>query len=119
MSVAEYQAQLPAFAKRSKYGNKRTVYEGITFDSKKEAARYGELVLLLRAGVIEDLKRQVRFEFDHEGKAFMNYVADFTYMEDGVFVVEDVKSVATSGNAVYKIKKRAMKVWYGIEIRET
>ena len=36
----------------SKYGNKKTIVDGIPFDSKKEAARYQELRLLDEAGEI-------------------------------------------------------------------
>jgi len=34
----------------NKYGAKKTVVDNITFDSKKEAARYQELKLLEKAG---------------------------------------------------------------------
>ena len=44
---------------RNKYGNKKTVVDGITFDSRKEAKRYQELKLLEKAGEIKDLRRQV------------------------------------------------------------
>lgn len=44
--------------KRLKYGNSKT-YDG--FDSKKEARRYQELLIMERAGKISDLKRQVKF----------------------------------------------------------
>lgn len=43
-----------------KYHNKKTVVDGRTFDSKKEAERYDELLLLQRAGAITDLSRQVK-----------------------------------------------------------
>ena len=47
---------------RSKYGARKTIVDGITFDSKKEANRYRELKLLEDAGEIEKLKMQVAFE---------------------------------------------------------
>ena len=47
---------------RNKYGNKKCQYNGIVFDSKHEMERYKELLLLQRAGEIEDLKLQERFE---------------------------------------------------------
>ena len=47
---------------RNKYGNKKTVVDGITFDSRKEAKRYQELKLLEKAGEIKDLRRQVKYE---------------------------------------------------------
>ena len=45
-----------------KYGNKKTQFAGLTFDSKAEARRYGELQLLERAGLISNLRRQVPIE---------------------------------------------------------
>lgn len=46
----------------SKYNSKKTVVDGQTFDSKKEANRYKELRLLEKAGVIKDLRTQVKFK---------------------------------------------------------
>ncbi len=103
---------------RRKYRNVPTVVDSIRFDSKKEAARWGELVLLQRAGVISNLARQVKFTLDVEGVHIANYFADFTYDEDGKVVVEDVKSPATKTRE-YLMKKRLMKAIYRIDIRET
>lgn len=113
----------------SKYGNRKTEVDGILFDSKKEAERWGELKLLLRAGEIKELKRQVKYciiptiEGDG-GKAVQKatyYVCDFQYYEKvgsgWKLVVEDVKSVATK-TAVYLLKKKLMRWRYGIEIKE-
>ena len=46
----------------TKYHSRKVVWNGIQFDSAKEARRYQELLLLKRAGVILDLERQVKFE---------------------------------------------------------
>lgn len=48
-------------AYRSKYKAKKTIVDGIEFDSQKEAARWRELVLLERAGQIQNLRRQVKY----------------------------------------------------------
>ncbi len=104
--------------RRSKYGAKKTVVDGITFDSKKEAARYGELKLLEKAGVIWKLELQPRFlllpGFRYEGKAIrkIEYIADFRYVdkETGQEVVEDVKGAKTE---IYKIKKKLFLHKYG------
>lgn len=103
----------------TKYRNKKTVLDGISFDSKAEAHRYAELRLLERAGEITELKRQVRFELVPKsayGRA-LYYVADFTYIEHGEQVVEDVKSTATK-TRLYQLKKRLLGERYGIRIRE-
>lgn len=102
-------------AKRTKYGNIKTAVNGIKFDSKKEAERYTELVKLLKAGEISDLKLQRTFTLQEafitpEGEriAAIKYVADFVYTQDGIQVIEDVKSKITKENAVYKLKKKLM-----------
>ena len=116
MNYGEYLAQQKKKG-RSKYHAQPTVVDGLRFDSKREAARWRELVILERAGEITTLLRQVPFvliDKSEHGPA-IKYYADFTYMENGRYIVEDVKGVKTD---VYKIKKRLMAERYGITIRE-
>lgn len=47
---------------KRKYGNRKTVIDGIHFPSKLEAARYQQLKLLELAGQITGLELQPRFE---------------------------------------------------------
>lgn len=107
--------------KISKYKNQKVIIDGIEFDSKKEAKRYQELLLLQKGGVIADLKRQVpytlvpAFNLNKKRYRAMNYVADFVYKENDKEVVEDTKGYRTE---VYKIKKKLMAYIYQIEIRE-
>ena len=111
--------------RRAKYGNKKTVVNGITFDSAKEAARWQKLQLLEAAGHIQDLRRQVAFELapavvlDGRKKPALRYFADLVYMEDGLLVVEDVKSEITRKNPVHRIKKHLMATVHKIFIKET
>lgn len=106
-------------AAESKYKNKITYVGEFRFHSAKEANRFCELQLLIRGGLIKDLKRQVSFELiPKNGKErAINYVCDFQYydIEKGRIVVEDVKGYITE---VYKIKKRMMKTVHGIDILE-
>ena len=74
----------------AKYGNDRVIYNGEQFDSKKEARRYQQLLLMQKAGAITDLRRQVSFELIPSqyvgGKCVeraVKYVADFVYLEGG------------------------------------
>lgn len=102
--------------RKTKYGNKKTVLRGIRFDSKKESARYIELLFLLTQKKISDLKMQVPFQvFINEIPCF-KYKADFVYIEDGKEVVEDVKGAKT---AMYRLKKKCVEAYYGIQIKET
>lgn len=112
-----------------KYHSRKTVVDGIIFDSRREAMRYQELRLLERAGKVRGIRRQVRYELvpvqlDSKGKIIEKpvvYVADFVfeqYSDRGGFwfpVVEDVKGVRTP---VYIIKRKLMLERYGIRIRE-
>lgn len=118
---------------KTKYNNKKTTVDGEVFDSKKEASRYGELILLERAGEISDLQRQVKFvlipaqrEADIVGpkggikkgrllEKECAYIADFVYSENGRMVVEDTKGFRT---ADYIIKRKLMLHIHGIQIRE-
>lgn len=102
----------------SKYNNEKTFVGSKKFDSKKEAARYSELLLLRRAGKIKNLRLQVRYKFEKDGVPICAYVADFVYKEKGETIVEDVKSAFTRKNPVYRIKKKLMRAFFGIEIRE-
>ena len=45
----------------SKYRNKKTTVNGISFDSQKEAARFQELLLMQEAGEITGLRLQPEF----------------------------------------------------------
>ncbi len=95
--------------RKSKYGNKKVIIDGIKFDSKKEGQRYLALLQLAKDGKISKLTLQPKFVlmagFRHEGKAVraINYVSDFQYVKDGEVIVEDVKGMLTE---VYKIKKK-------------
>lgn len=111
---------------RSKYGSKKVVVDGITFDSRKEARRYSELLLLERAGAIRGLQRQVKFELIPSqriaGKVVeraCTYIADFTFQEktgnEWKTVVEDTKGFRTKD---YIIKRKLMLQVHGILIRE-
>lgn len=107
------------------------------FDSRKEARRYNELVLLQRAGEISDLKRQVEIElipnqytieerYSESGKRLKDkiillerkvcYVADFVYKDkDGMEIVEDTKGVRTPD---YILKRKMLLFLKGIRINE-
>jgi hypothetical protein len=101
----------------SKMHNIRTQVDGITFDSLDEAARYGELKIEEKAGLVTDLQVHKTFRFVVNGVHVCDYESDFTYRRDGSFVVEDVKSPGTITYA-YRIKKKLMLAIHGIQIQE-
>lgn len=73
-------------SKKSKYGNRKVVRDGIKFDSEREAARFGELKVLRAMGKIRDSRLQANFTLVEgyttiEGERIkpMVYRADFVY----------------------------------------
>ena len=123
--------------KRNKYYAQKCVLDGIEFDSRKEARRYSELLLLARAKEISGLQRQVKFvlipvqyemyeRYGKNGKELAPgkrllekecaYIADFVYTDkDGKTVVEDTKGVKTKD---YIIKRKLMLFIHGIRVKE-
>jgi len=103
----------------NKFGNRKTVVDGITFASAKEARRYGELKLLERAGEIQGLSLQPRFPLRVNGKLVCTYVGDFLYVEAADPardpVVEDAKGFKTPE---YKLKAKLFEALHGFPIRE-
>lgn len=122
----------------SKYHSKKVTFGDEVFDSKKEAKRYQELLLLERAGEISNLQRQVKYvlipaQKEPSNKVYTrgknkgyckpgkvlerecSYVADFVYTEDGKTVVEETKGFRTKE---YIIKRKLMLYIHGIRIKE-
>ena len=107
----------------SKYGAKKTTIDGITFDSRAEARRHCQLLILERSNAITGLSRQVSFDLcpsvkfkgAARAKPALRYVADFVYTDcaTGKQVVEDVKGVLTD---VFTIKRHLMLAVHGIDI---
>jgi hypothetical protein len=111
---------------KNKFGAKKTMVGDLQFDSKAEAKRYGQLVLLQKAGEIAGLVLQVPFELaksvkfagSARAKPALRYVADFVYTDvaAGKIVVEDCKGVITEG---FQIKRHLMLAVHGIDVRLT
>lgn len=105
--------------RKSKYGNKKVKVGEFVFDSKKEAARYGELLLLEKVRRIANLEVHPEFVLVVNGVRICKYIGDFRYLdEDGDTVVEDVKSKPTRLKQGYRLKRKLMLAIHGIEIRE-
>ena len=125
----------------SKYHSKKArTADGILHDSRKEARRWSELLLLERAGVISNLRRQVKYvlipkqeetfaRYGKDGKRLKDgtrtlekecsYIADFVYTKDGGEVVEDVKGYKRGGAYdLFTIKRKLMLYIHHIRVRE-
>lgn len=98
-------------SRRSKYGARKTEVDGITFDSRAEARRYGELKMLEQSAIIKDLELQPRYPLYVNGIKVCTYVADFHYYdcEKGQWVIEDKKGFKTP---VYKLKLKFFRALY-------
>lgn len=115
--TAKQARTLIARARGNKYRNRRVTIDGLKFDSVREAKRYKQLAVLERAGLIDALRRQVRFPLIVNGVLVCTYVADFTYTdESGRKVIEDAKGYATRE---YKTKARLFAALHpGLSISE-
>lgn len=91
----------------NKYRAKRTVcLAGHTHASKRESIRCDELHLLQACGQITGLQFEPQFWFHihgrqvkHENGRRVGYKPDFSYLERGRQVAEDIKSSATMTEA--------------------
>jgi hypothetical protein len=111
-------------AKRSKYGAKPVVVDGIRFHSTKEANRYLDLKLLEKAGQIQFLQLQRRVPLCAwrlgDPVEVGAYVADFSYCTHiGTApcfwcVVEDVKGYDTP---LSRWKRKHVEAQYGVKVR--
>lgn len=110
---------------RNKYNAKKTVLDGMTFDSRKEANRYWQLKQLEKKGEIKDLELQPAFYFyingqrvvipGKSGNRHVKYVADFQYVDvsTGKTVVEDVKGYDTP---ISKLKRALVKPMHNVDV---
>lgn len=132
--LAKAQSEVPQLRKGkrmrgAKYNNEKVG----GYDSRKEYYRAQQLKLMLKAGLISDLREQVSFtlipaqygESERGSKKTARvllehacrYVADFVYVDNatGRTVVEDTKGFRTPE---YIIKRKLMLQVHGITIKE-
>ena len=106
----------------SKYNNKKTVIDGITFDSKDESLYYEALKNMKEKGLFNDFELQPKFllqeAFVKDGKKYraINYIADFKVINnDGSFYIIDIKGMLTTE---FKIKLKLFNYKYpNIELK--
>ncbi len=105
----------------------KVTYKGKEFDSRDEMKRYIELCDMQSKGLISNLRRQYSFELiprqskmvvkhlktkDKMVVKFLEnpaiYTCDFMYLENGVYVLEDVKSTFTRTEKDYVLRRKLM-----------
>lgn len=109
-------------ARANKFGAIPDARGDLRFDSRLEAARYDELRLRERAGLVERLearKAELRYRIEVAGVHVCDYEADFRYYcpRRARVVVEDVKARPTK-TAAYRIKRKLMLAVHGVAIDE-
>lgn len=112
---------------KSKYGASKVVYQGETFDSKYELERYLYLKDLEVKGEISCLRRQTPFLLIKKTVRLVpkqlktkmrwdkrvvekeaSYHNDFTYIENGKYISEELKSAITSKLPDYILRRKLM-----------
>lgn len=112
MSAAEFRQT----AKTNKYGAKKTVLDGIRFDSKAEATYYAKLKQREKAGEVGGVELQRPFVIlGPKGELITTYKADFAFWDfkEDRFRVIDVKGVETQ---VFRLKRKLVKAYLGIDV---
>jgi hypothetical protein len=130
ISIDEYRALIASKGhgkprtRASKYNATRTVNG---FDSAAEEVRYNDLIMMQRAGLIANLRTQVKIVLECNGIALVHhsahgaksrpitYTVDFAYLENGLVVFEDFKGYDTRESRL----KRAIAISMGITIKVT
>lgn len=122
--------------KQSKYHNKKVVIDGISFDSTKEGKRYLILKEAENKGLISELTLQPRWVLLPAKKEQyvkhlktkdkicertvtlpIHYTADFSYIKNGEFVVEDVKGSPYTLSKDVPLRLKMMKYFHDIDVR--
>ena len=94
----------------NKYRAKKVKLDGITFDSKLEAARYTHLKELEAQGLISNIEVHPPYPCEVNGKKICLYKADFRYVNsEGNTVVEDTKGIETP---MFRLKKKLVEALY-------
>lgn len=98
----------------NKYKAKKTIVDGITFDSKAEASYYMVLKDLRKNSEIAGFDMQVKYPLTVNGKLVCTYVSDFNINHnDGSVEVVDVKGIKTR---LFILKSKLFSAIYGKEI---
>jgi hypothetical protein len=101
------------------FSKKVTLDNGDVFDSQTEYEWWKMLLKKQEQGLISELKRQVPFLLQEafktkDGKSIrkMEYIADFTYLENGELHIVDSKGAIACIEETFKIKWKIMRYKY-------
>ena len=121
---------------KNKFNNRKIVFQGETYDSQLEYARFIFLSNREKEGEITNLRRQVEYLLipaqygteikhlktkDKEVRVLLeracSYIADFVYERNGKVIVEDCKGSKYIITADFKIKKKLMLWVHQIQVK--
>lgn len=95
--------------KKNKYNARRTEYEGVMYDSRKEAFYAAKLDLRINAGEVESWERQYPIELESNGEKVGTYYIDFkVVLADGSIEYHEVKGKETS---LWRLKWKMAKAY--------
>lgn len=119
----------------TKYHNKKTEFDGITFDSAKEGKAYLVLKALQDEGYISELELQPKYELipsikeaytkqlktktkqcERTVQLAVTYTADFRFICNGKQVVMDVKASPKMIPPEFRLKAKMMRYFHGINV---
>lgn len=95
----------------NKFGNRKTMYRKVLYDSKKEAEYAMQLDSDVYDGKIQGWKRQVTLSLDVNGQHICNAIVDFMVIHNFPSPIEyvEVKGYATD---VWKLKRKLINALY-------
>lgn len=102
--------------RRNKYNAKKTVIDGITFDSKAESNYYAMLKIREKAGEISNIELQKPYLLLADNDVLVaTYKADFAFHDyiENRYRVIDVKGFDTP---LSRHKRKHVKAQYGIDV---
>ncbi len=109
-------AAIASAPKRNKYGAKKTIVDGVQYDSAGEAAYFEGLRVLEKQGLIYELERQKPYILQApNGQVIGVYRADAAFYDAEIkrYRVQDFKGVDT---ALSKWKRKHVEAQYGIPV---
>lgn len=94
--AADLRASASPVKRTNKFNARKTELDGILFDSKAEAERYGTLKLLEHAKQVRSVTVKPEFPLKINGVLIGHFTPDFGYFEGGRQYVDDVKGMITA-----------------------
>lgn len=98
---------------RSKYGSKKTEYNGVMYDSVKEVRYAQQLDLLIKAKELKSYERQIVIPLEVNGSKICKYICDFKLIyPDGREELVEIKSAYTAKLPLYRLKRKLFEATY-------